>query len=50
MANAGVINLATTDQVTVEDYDRHFAINTRGVFFGVQAILPVMRRRRQHHD
>ncbi len=43
MANAGVINLAPTAAVTVEDYDRQFAVNARGVFFGVQALLPVMR-------
>jgi NAD(P)-dependent dehydrogenase (short-subunit alcohol dehydrogenase family) len=43
MANAGVINLALTADVSVADYDRHFAVNTRGVFFGVQAILPLMR-------
>jgi NAD(P)-dependent dehydrogenase (short-subunit alcohol dehydrogenase family) len=43
MANAGVIQLASTANVTVEDYDRHFAVNTRGVFFGVQAVLPIMR-------
>src|SRR5262245_39615304 len=45
MANAGVIHLAPTADVTVEDYDKHFAINTRGVFFGVQAIMPLMRER-----
>ncbi len=43
LANAGVINLSPTENVTVEDYDRHFAVNTRGVFFGVQAIMPLMR-------
>lgn len=43
MANAGVINLSLTDSVSVEDYDKHFAVNTRGVFFGVQAIMPIMR-------
>jgi NAD(P)-dependent dehydrogenase (short-subunit alcohol dehydrogenase family) len=43
MANAGVINLSLSDKVLVEDYDRHFAVNTRGVFFGVQAIMPTMR-------
>jgi NAD(P)-dependent dehydrogenase (short-subunit alcohol dehydrogenase family) len=43
MANAGVINLSSSDRVSVEDYDRHFAVNTRGVFFGVQAIMPFMR-------
>jgi NAD(P)-dependent dehydrogenase (short-subunit alcohol dehydrogenase family) len=43
MANAGVIRPSPSDTVSVEDYDRHFAINTRGVFFGVQAIMPIMR-------
>lgn len=43
LANAGVIHLSPTESVTVEDYDRHFAVNTRGVFFGVQAIMPLMR-------
>lgn len=43
VANAGVIKLAPSDKVTVEDYDHQFDVNTRGVFFGVQAILPLMR-------
>jgi NAD(P)-dependent dehydrogenase (short-subunit alcohol dehydrogenase family) len=43
VANAGVIKLAPSDRVTVEDYDHQFDVNTRGVFFGVQAILPLMR-------
>jgi NAD(P)-dependent dehydrogenase (short-subunit alcohol dehydrogenase family) len=43
VANAGVISLAPTDKVTAEDYDHQFSVNTRGVFFGVQAILPLMR-------
>ena len=43
IANAGVINLTASADVMPEDYDRHFAINTRGVFFGVQTIAPLMR-------
>ncbi|EJL58299.1 MULTISPECIES: glucose 1-dehydrogenase [unclassified Rhizobium] len=43
MANAGVINLLPSDEVTEDEYDQHFAINTRGVFFGVQAISPLIR-------
>ncbi len=43
MANAGVINLTKSADVTPDDYDRHFAINTRGVFFGVQTIAPLIR-------
>jgi NAD(P)-dependent dehydrogenase (short-subunit alcohol dehydrogenase family) len=43
IANAGVINLTASHNVTPEDFDRHFAINTRGVFFGVQTIAPLIR-------
>jgi NAD(P)-dependent dehydrogenase (short-subunit alcohol dehydrogenase family) len=43
VANAGVIHLAATPAVTVSDYDRQFAVNARGVFFGVQAMLPILR-------
>ncbi|MGK7652226.1 SDR family NAD(P)-dependent oxidoreductase [Roseovarius sp. B08] len=43
IANAGVINLSRSEAVTLEDYDRHFETNTRGVFFGVQTIAPLIR-------
>jgi len=43
VANAGVISLAPSPDVTVEAYDQQFAVNTRGLFFGTQALLPVMR-------
>lgn len=43
VANAGIINLETSDTVTESEYDKHFAVNTRGVFFGVQAIAPLIR-------
>lgn len=43
VANAGIINLAPTSAVTVADYDQQFAVNTRGVFFCVQALLPILR-------
>jgi NAD(P)-dependent dehydrogenase (short-subunit alcohol dehydrogenase family) len=43
MANAGIINLIDSRSVTPDDYDRHFAVNTRGVFFGVQTIEPLIR-------
>jgi NAD(P)-dependent dehydrogenase (short-subunit alcohol dehydrogenase family) len=42
MANAGVINLQPSAQVSPDDYDAQFNINTRGVFFGVQSITPVL--------
>ena len=43
MANAGVINLQPTIEVAPEDYDAQFNVNTRGVFFGVQSIMPLLR-------
>jgi NAD(P)-dependent dehydrogenase (short-subunit alcohol dehydrogenase family) len=43
MANAGVISIAHSATVTAEEYDNQFNVNTRGVFFGVQSIAPVMR-------
>ncbi|EHK76359.1 SDR family oxidoreductase [Sinorhizobium meliloti] len=43
MANAGIINLAGSHTVSPEEYDQHFAVNSRGVFFGVQAIAPLIR-------
>jgi NAD(P)-dependent dehydrogenase (short-subunit alcohol dehydrogenase family) len=43
MANAGVVISTPTSQVTPEEFDAQFNINTRGVFFGVQAITPVLR-------
>lgn len=43
IANAGVISLSPSADVTVDAYDRQFAVNTRGLFFGTQSMLPVMR-------
>lgn len=43
VANAGINIIQPSDAVTVEDYDRQFAVNTRGVFFGIQKVLPVTR-------
>jgi NAD(P)-dependent dehydrogenase (short-subunit alcohol dehydrogenase family) len=43
VANAGVITVAPSHTVTPEQFDAQFDVNARGVFFGVQAIAPVMR-------
>jgi len=43
VANAGIITLSATNMVGIEEYDQQFAINTRGVFFGVQKIEHVLR-------
>lgn len=43
MANAGVNTITPSDQVSEAEYDAQFAVNARGVFFGVQKIGPVLR-------
>ncbi|WP_447649209.1 SDR family NAD(P)-dependent oxidoreductase [Pseudomonas abietaniphila] len=43
MANAGTIMLSPSSEVTQRDYDTQFNTNTRGVFFGVQSVMPLMR-------
>lgn len=43
VANAGVNHIQATAEVTPADYDAQFLTNTRGTFFGVQKILPVLR-------
>lgn len=43
MANAGIINLSGSDNVSAQEYDQHFAVNSRGVFFGVQTMAPLIR-------
>ena len=41
-ANAGINNLAPFAAVTVEDFDRQFNANVRGLFFTVQKALPLL--------
>lgn len=43
MANAGMNNIEPSPAVSVDSYDTQFGTNTRGVFFGVNKILPLMR-------
>lgn len=43
VANAGMNTITPSAQVGVEEYDVQFATNARGVFFGVQKIVPVLR-------
>jgi len=43
MANAGINRITASADVTEAEYDEQFAVNTRGVFFGVQKIVPVLR-------
>lgn len=41
--NAGYAKLAPHEQVDEAEYDRHFAINTRGPFFTVQRLAPLVQ-------
>jgi len=43
VANAGMIQIQPSLAVGPDDFDRQFLTNTRGTFFGVQKIAPVMR-------
>lgn len=43
MANAGILTVAHSAQVSPAEFDVQFGVNTRGVFFGVQAIAPILR-------
>jgi NAD(P)-dependent dehydrogenase (short-subunit alcohol dehydrogenase family) len=42
VANAGVANFAPLAEQTVEDFDRHFAINVRAPYFLTQQLLPLL--------
>ena len=45
-SNAGIYPQARLDEMTEADWDGIFAINVKGMFFMVQAVLPGMRERR----
>ena len=40
--NVGISELAPFEEVSEESYDRQFAINTKGPFFTVQGLLPLL--------
>jgi 3-oxoacyl-[acyl-carrier protein] reductase len=42
VANAGVGNFHSIEEQSVEDFDRHFAVNVRAPFFLVQQLLPIL--------
>jgi 3-oxoacyl-[acyl-carrier protein] reductase len=42
VANAGVSKAATIEEMTVEDFDKLFAVNVRAPYFLVQQLLPVL--------
>jgi len=42
VANAGVSKAASIEEITVEDFDKLFAVNVRAAYFLVQQLLPVL--------
>ena len=46
VSNAGIYPQAFLHEMTEADWDRVFAINVKGMFFMITAVLPHMRRRR----
>jgi NAD(P)-dependent dehydrogenase (short-subunit alcohol dehydrogenase family) len=42
-ANAGVAEVSPTEAVTEAFFDKHFDINVKGLYFTVQAALPLLR-------
>ena len=42
VANAGVSKAASLEELTVEDFDRLFAVNVRAPYFLVQQLLPIL--------
>jgi NAD(P)-dependent dehydrogenase (short-subunit alcohol dehydrogenase family) len=44
VANAGIANDATIEDMTVSDFDTLFAVNVRAPFFLVQQLLPILGR------
>lgn len=43
VSNAGVLSVSTVDDLTPEEWDRMYRINTRGTFLVAQAMLPHLR-------
>lgn len=43
VANAGINVIAESPAVAIPDYDAQFAVNARGVFLGIQRIIPLLR-------
>ena len=42
VANAGISKAATIEEMTVQDFDKLFAVNVRAPYFLVQLLLPVL--------
>ncbi|MEP7320968.1 MAG: glucose 1-dehydrogenase [Saprospiraceae bacterium] len=43
--NAGIGHIGTAENTSIEDFDRVFAINVKGYFHMIQAVIPYMKKR-----
>lgn len=43
--NAGIFNMASIEEVTLDDYRRQFDVNVAGTIFAIQAVVPGMKKR-----
>jgi cyclopentanol dehydrogenase len=41
--NAGTTSMNSTEETTVEEWDRIFAVNVKGMFLGSKSIMPIMK-------
>jgi len=44
--NAGIVKLGTVDEMAIEDFDKVLAVNLRGAFSFLQAVVPIMKKQR----
>lgn len=42
--NTGICELEAAEAITEESYDRQFAVNTKGAFFTIQQLLPLINK------
>ncbi|AOS61882.1 SDR family oxidoreductase [Actinoalloteichus hymeniacidonis] len=49
VGNAGVMLLSRLDVLLVEEWDRMFEVNVRGLYNGIAAVLPHFQRQRSGH-
>ncbi len=47
--NAGLMPLSSLDLAKVDEWDRMVDVNIKGVLYGIAAVLPHMRQRKQGH-
>lgn len=47
--NAGIMPVAPMEMVRVDEWDRMIDVNVKGLLYGIAAVLPAMKKRKQGH-